>query len=185
MWVSVWSEDARCPGCQCAMTEVQDDSAWWAKSCGPLQTSRWLETLLSGVKSGTRRLFFPVCWSVVSTSLFSYLLVFQTVVAPGCVLLSAFEIRPAIFELHRGDTATIEILFSPTQIEQCTETMTMVCDNCQVKHFNLTGNFFAENMRKQGLKILMFVLRTGQAWSFFHWTSLHLPVNDALTYLVL
>ena len=67
---------------------------------------------------------------------------FKSIVAPGCVSLSAFEIRPAVFELNKGEMTTLEILFSPTQVESYAETLTMVCDNCQVKHFNVTGKFY-------------------------------------------
>ena len=67
---------------------------------------------------------------------------FKSIVAPGCVSLSAFEIRPAVFELNKGEMTSLEVLFSPTQVESYTETLTMVCDNCQVKHFHVTGKFF-------------------------------------------
>ena len=72
---------------------------------------------------------------------------YKSIVAPGCVSLSAFKIRPAVFELNKGEMTTLEILFSPTQVESYTETLTMVCDNCQVKHFNVSGKFLLAKHR--------------------------------------
>lgn len=69
----------------------------------------------------------------------------QSVVAAGCVSLSVFEVRPAIFEIQRGEQETLEILFSPPRVETFSDQVTVVCDNCQIKHFTITG----ENHRSQ------------------------------------
>ncbi|XP_077978029.1 deleted in lung and esophageal cancer protein 1-like [Glandiceps talaboti] len=50
-----------------------------------------------------------------------------------------FEVRPAVFELPGNQAIIIEVAFSPTCIETFTQEITVICDNCQVKHFTLKG----------------------------------------------
>ena len=89
-------------------------------------------------------LTFLVLLSATLIYLFGY---FQTVTATGAVTLPPFEIRPAVFELDRGATVTLEALFAPGDVKRYTEQMTMVCDNCHVKHLTITGQFAIYNLR--------------------------------------
>lgn len=57
----------------------------------------------------------------------------------GAVSLPPFEVRPSVFELLAGQKTIIEVAFRPSQVREYTEEITMVCDNCQVKHFRLKG----------------------------------------------
>ncbi|XP_067824418.1 deleted in lung and esophageal cancer protein 1 isoform X2 [Heptranchias perlo] len=64
---------------------------------------------------------------------------FRSVAAAGFLDVSPFAIRPAVFELHPGQALILEIAFLPTTSETFSQTVTMVCDNCQVKDFVLSG----------------------------------------------
>ena len=56
--------------------------------------------------------------------------------------MAPFEVRPAVFELDRGQAVKLEVLFAPGDVKSYSEQMTMVCDNCHVKHFTITGRIF-------------------------------------------
>ncbi|XP_022081791.1 deleted in lung and esophageal cancer protein 1-like [Acanthaster planci] len=53
--------------------------------------------------------------------------------------LAPFVIQPAIFELLAGQTIPIQVTFTPTSVKHFARDLTMVCDNCTVKHFTLKG----------------------------------------------
>ena len=53
--------------------------------------------------------------------------------------MSPFDIRPAVFELAAGGVVYLEVMFSPQAVTSYSQELTMVCDNCQVKHFTITG----------------------------------------------
>ncbi|XP_070564757.1 deleted in lung and esophageal cancer protein 1-like [Ptychodera flava] len=55
------------------------------------------------------------------------------------IALEPFEVRPAVFELPANQAIIIEVAFRPPSITTFTEEITIVCDNCQVKHFFLKG----------------------------------------------
>ena len=63
----------------------------------------------------------------------------QRTVASSSVHMAQFEVRPAVFELDRGAKTIVEVLFSPTATETYSQQMTIVCDNCHVRHFTVTG----------------------------------------------
>eukprot|EP00058_Branchiostoma_floridae_P005202 XP_002590690.1 hypothetical protein BRAFLDRAFT_125551 [Branchiostoma floridae] len=64
---------------------------------------------------------------------------YRSISTPGRVELAPFEVRPAVFQLMPGEAILLEILFAPTSIKTFNQTVTMVCDNCQVKHFTVKG----------------------------------------------
>ncbi|XP_067871820.1 deleted in lung and esophageal cancer protein 1 isoform X2 [Heterodontus francisci] len=64
---------------------------------------------------------------------------FRSVAAAGFLDVTPFAIRPAVFELHPGQALILEVAFLPPASETFSQTVTMVCDNCQVKDFVLTG----------------------------------------------
>ncbi|XP_078087239.1 deleted in lung and esophageal cancer protein 1 [Mustelus asterias] len=64
---------------------------------------------------------------------------FRSVAAAGFLDVTPFAIRPAVFELNPGQALILEVAFLPPSAETFSQTVTMVCDNCQVKDFVLTG----------------------------------------------
>ena len=65
----------------------------------------------------------------------------QSVTGMNSVALYPFEVCPPNFELKHGQSLTLEVLFSPRAIETYTHQMTMVCDNCHVRHFDIKGSW--------------------------------------------
>ena len=63
----------------------------------------------------------------------------QSVVTNGSVKIPPFEVRPSILELMKGDTGVLEVIFAPHAVRSFTQEITIVCDNCHVKHFTLKG----------------------------------------------
>ena len=53
--------------------------------------------------------------------------------------INPFVIRPAEFQLMSGDSIDLEVLFTPEGSEEYKRKFVMVCDNCQVKIFTITG----------------------------------------------
>ncbi|XP_056008414.1 deleted in lung and esophageal cancer protein 1-like isoform X2 [Ostrea edulis] len=64
---------------------------------------------------------------------------FKSVVTNGSVQIPPFDVRPSMLELMKGDTGVMEVVFAPHAIRKFTQEITIVCDNCQVKHFTLKG----------------------------------------------
>eukprot|EP00062_Callorhinchus_milii_P025638 gi/632986835/ref/XP_007910459.1/ PREDICTED: deleted in lung and esophageal cancer protein 1 [Callorhinchus milii] len=64
---------------------------------------------------------------------------FRSVAASGFLEAPPFAIRPAVFELHPGQGIILEVIFFPACCETVSQIITMVCDNCQVKDFEITG----------------------------------------------
>ncbi|XP_078460182.1 deleted in lung and esophageal cancer protein 1-like [Lampetra planeri] len=64
---------------------------------------------------------------------------FRSVVSVGAVSLPPFEVQPVFFELLPGEATILEVTFSPTTLGTFTQEFTVVCDNCQVKHFTIAG----------------------------------------------
>jgi len=64
---------------------------------------------------------------------------FQSVVRNGNVPIPPFDVRPSVLEIGPNQTGLMEIVFQPPQVKSYTMDMCMVCDNCNVKHFKLTG----------------------------------------------
>jgi len=48
-----------------------------------------------------------------------------------------------MFELRRDSSMLLEVLFAPTALEEYSQSIAIVCDNCQVKYFNITGKVTA------------------------------------------
>ena len=65
----------------------------------------------------------------------------------GFVDVAPFEVSPALFELRPGEVVPIEIRFRPEVEGVFEEKMTLVCDNCCVKHFTLTGKGVGVNVK--------------------------------------
>ena len=63
----------------------------------------------------------------------------QKTIVSNAVQMYPFEVRPAVFELPRGGSTVIEVAFTPSNPEFYSVQMTMVCDNCHVRHFTITG----------------------------------------------
>ena len=53
--------------------------------------------------------------------------------------INPFVIRPAEFQLQSGDSIDLEVLFTPEGSEEYKRKFVMVCDNCQVKIFTISG----------------------------------------------
>ncbi|XP_069130810.1 deleted in lung and esophageal cancer protein 1-like isoform X4 [Argopecten irradians] len=64
---------------------------------------------------------------------------FKSVVRNGSVIIQPFEVRPSVLELMKGESGVIEIIFTPPSVKSYTQDITLVCDNCHVKHFTIKG----------------------------------------------
>ncbi|XP_021361346.1 deleted in lung and esophageal cancer protein 1-like isoform X1 [Mizuhopecten yessoensis] len=64
---------------------------------------------------------------------------FKSVVRNGSVHIQPFEIRPSVLELMKGESGVIEIIFTPPSVKSYSQDVTLVCDNCHVKHFTIKG----------------------------------------------
>ncbi|XP_041367117.1 deleted in lung and esophageal cancer protein 1-like [Gigantopelta aegis] len=64
---------------------------------------------------------------------------FRSVVTNGVVMLHPFEVQPSSFELGKGQSGVIEIMFTPNLAKEFTQELVLICDNCQVKHVNVKG----------------------------------------------
>ena len=51
-----------------------------------------------------------------------------------------FEVSPTEFELNKGESIDMRIKFSPQSVGEHSRKFVMVCDNCQVKVFTVSGN---------------------------------------------
>ena len=63
----------------------------------------------------------------------------QSATALGTVIIVPFEVRPPFFELDRGQSIVLEVLFAPMEVKAYEAQLTCVCDNCHIRHFTLTG----------------------------------------------
>ncbi|XP_012940303.1 deleted in lung and esophageal cancer protein 1 [Aplysia californica] len=50
-----------------------------------------------------------------------------------------FEIHPATFELGKGQSTVLEVLFNPQAEKTYVQEMTIACDNCHASHFKIKG----------------------------------------------
>ncbi|XP_071803084.1 deleted in lung and esophageal cancer protein 1-like [Asterias amurensis] len=64
---------------------------------------------------------------------------FKSATNSSKVDLAPFQIQPAILELLAGHTIPIQVTFTPTSVKHFSRDITMVCDNCTVKHFTIKG----------------------------------------------
>lgn len=64
---------------------------------------------------------------------------FKSVVTNGSVSLPPFDVRPSVLELMKGESGVLEVVFSPKAVRHFSQEMTLVCDNCNVRHFLLQG----------------------------------------------
>lgn len=60
-------------------------------------------------------------------------------VTNGSVSLPPFDVRPSVLELMKGESGVLEVVFSPKAVRHFSQEMTLVCDNCNVRHFLLQG----------------------------------------------
>ncbi|XP_071961985.1 deleted in lung and esophageal cancer protein 1-like [Antedon mediterranea] len=58
---------------------------------------------------------------------------------PERVKLEPFLIQPAMFELPAGYSILLQVVFTPASVDTFIQKITMICDNCHVKHFTLKG----------------------------------------------
>ncbi|KAK2147788.1 hypothetical protein LSH36_535g01010 [Paralvinella palmiformis] len=63
----------------------------------------------------------------------------KSATALGTVIIVPFEVRPPFFELDRGQSIVLEVLFAPMEVKAYEAQLTCVCDNCHIRHFTLTG----------------------------------------------
>ncbi|PIK33825.1 putative deleted in lung and esophageal cancer protein 1 [Apostichopus japonicus] len=68
------------------------------------------------------------CWPATS---------FKSVSAGDKTELPPFLIQPAMFELQAGHAISLYITFSPRSASVFEKMVTIVCDNCNVKHFTI------------------------------------------------
>ncbi|XP_071102579.1 deleted in lung and esophageal cancer protein 1-like [Haliotis cracherodii] len=64
---------------------------------------------------------------------------FKSVVSEGKVVMPPFDVRPSTFELRRGQSGIVEVIFNPHATKVFNQEITIACDNCQVQHFLLRG----------------------------------------------
>ncbi|ELU16950.1 hypothetical protein CAPTEDRAFT_224255 [Capitella teleta] len=64
---------------------------------------------------------------------------FKAMASVNTVVLPPFEICPPRFELLEGQSIMLEILFHPTDVKSFQEELVIVCDNCHVRHFAISG----------------------------------------------
>ncbi|XP_053116258.1 deleted in lung and esophageal cancer protein 1 isoform X2 [Hemicordylus capensis] len=64
---------------------------------------------------------------------------FRAVATFGFVEQEPFGIRPAVFELAPGQSASIEVVFAPIFAEDLSVVYTIACDNCQINDITVTG----------------------------------------------
>ena len=53
--------------------------------------------------------------------------------------LEPFTFSPAEFALDNGETVDLTVVFKPKDESEVSKKIVMVCDNCQVKVFTITG----------------------------------------------
>jgi len=64
----------------------------------------------------------------------------QSVATVGVVRLGdSFEARPVMFDIPAGQTALLDVLFAPRFIGEFSESLSIICDNCHVRHLTVTG----------------------------------------------
>lgn len=63
----------------------------------------------------------------------------QSSVNPALLDAQPFQIRPAIFELGHKETTLIEVIFRPNSLGESSDEVLMLCDNCHMKEFTVTG----------------------------------------------
>ncbi|XP_033106181.1 deleted in lung and esophageal cancer protein 1-like [Anneissia japonica] len=68
------------------------------------------------------------------------------------VKLEPFDVQPAMFELPAGYSTLLQVVFTPPSVETFTQNITMVCDNCHVKHFTLKGEGQSPGVRLVSVK---------------------------------
>ncbi|XP_030846689.1 deleted in lung and esophageal cancer protein 1 isoform X1 [Strongylocentrotus purpuratus] len=64
---------------------------------------------------------------------------FSSVATGDRVNLPPFQLYPAVFEIMEGHAIPLQVSFKPTDTQIYEEEITVVCDNCTVKHFILKG----------------------------------------------
>lgn len=64
---------------------------------------------------------------------------FRTAVHEETVSIPPFVVRPSTFEMKNGQVGVLEIVFKPKEVQTYQEKVTILCDNCQVKHCNIVG----------------------------------------------
>ncbi|XP_041478167.1 deleted in lung and esophageal cancer protein 1-like [Lytechinus variegatus] len=64
---------------------------------------------------------------------------FSSVATGDRVNLTPFQLYPAVFEIMEGHAIPLQVSFKPTDSQVYEEEITIVCDNCTVKHFTLKG----------------------------------------------
>ena len=55
--------------------------------------------------------------------------------------IQPFEVRPTTLEMQPGQSSIVEVVFCPVAEEDYKESFTWICDNSQVKHFTVVGEF--------------------------------------------
>jgi hypothetical protein len=78
---------------------------------------------------------------------------YQSVVTNGSVKIPPFDVRPSMLELMKGDTGVLEVVFAPHSIRKYTQEVTIVCDNCHVKHFTLKGTVSNHEVEGGGVEV--------------------------------
>ena len=70
-------------------------------------------------------------------------ILFQTLLMEGVVKVGeVFELKTICFELSTRDVVEVEVKFSPVSASHFSESLLIICDNCQLKRITLTGDFY-------------------------------------------
>ncbi|XP_072179053.1 deleted in lung and esophageal cancer protein 1-like [Diadema setosum] len=64
---------------------------------------------------------------------------FSSISTGDKVNVPPFQLYPAVFEIMAGHAIPLQVCFSPPGTEVYEQEITIVCDNCTVKHFTLKG----------------------------------------------
>ena len=71
--------------------------------------------------------------------------------------------------MSHDDTVVMDIVFQPPQVKSYSVDMCMVCDNCNVKHFTIKGEYYCEpclgnSLFGQVSEILMLKANVSSHW---------------------
>lgn len=52
-----------------------------------------------------------------------------------------FEVKPVLFQVTSDQPAVLNVLFAPPMCGEFSQQLTILCDNCHVRHISITGIF--------------------------------------------
>jgi hypothetical protein len=64
---------------------------------------------------------------------------FKTNISSSTLNLNPFDIQPSIFEVHRGDSFVLEIIFKASDVKRYEQEVILTCDNGTCQEFKIVG----------------------------------------------